>query len=304
MRVGGVARRLGLRARLAGGARDQTGWKPVQLVPERARPDRGGLPIRVRPNENQAIWIEIYTGRNRPAGIYRGAVDVTADGRTAHVPIELELFDFALPDENSMHAMIYYESSQVEPIRDAISTRPIIAAHRTASSWCTPTTSRACRLPRAASRVTTSHGPAATKGPARDGQRHRPLSFYGPGDAFDDRARAWRRADEVDDVPPRAMASRADVPIQPDDRARRNIRILTLADNVHSNRDRAAVTVFVTSRYVEALDRAIDIWCAGPQDFDVDARREAPAAAVLVLQRRRPAGGRSSSMRRRRTRVP
>ena len=33
--------------------RDPTGWKPVQLVPERARPGRGGLPIRVGPNENQ-----------------------------------------------------------------------------------------------------------------------------------------------------------------------------------------------------------------------------------------------------------
>jgi len=87
--------------------RDPTGWKPVQLVPEHARSDRGGLPIGVRPNENQAIWIEIYTGRDRPAGTYRGTIDINADGRTHRLPIELELFDFALPDENSIHAMVY-----------------------------------------------------------------------------------------------------------------------------------------------------------------------------------------------------
>ena len=94
--------------------RDPTGWKPVQLVPERARSDRGGLPIRVRPTHNQPIWIEIYTGRDRPAGIYRGTIDIDTDGKQHRLPIELELFDFALPDENSMHAMIYYEGSQVE----------------------------------------------------------------------------------------------------------------------------------------------------------------------------------------------
>src|SRR5262245_63035327 len=93
---------------------DPTGWKPVQLVPERARPDRGGLPIGVAPDWNQAIWIEIYTGRDRPAGIYRGTIAIDADGTAYRLPIELELFDFTLPDENSLHAMIYYEGSQVE----------------------------------------------------------------------------------------------------------------------------------------------------------------------------------------------
>ena len=81
---------------------------------ERARRGRGGLPIAVAADENQAIWIEIYTGRNRPAGVYRGTIAVNADGTSIAVPIELELFDFALPDENSMHAMVYYEGSQPE----------------------------------------------------------------------------------------------------------------------------------------------------------------------------------------------
>ena len=63
---------------------------------------------------NQGIWFEIYTGRDRPAGIYRGTIDLAADGETRHVPVELEMLDFALPDENSMHAMMFYTSDQPE----------------------------------------------------------------------------------------------------------------------------------------------------------------------------------------------
>src|SRR5262249_22473661 len=91
---------------------DATGWKPVQLVPENAKPGRGGFPVRVNALQNQAIWIEIYLNRNLSAGIYNGNVEITADGKKQDVPVELELFDFTLPDENSMHAMVYYESLQ------------------------------------------------------------------------------------------------------------------------------------------------------------------------------------------------
>ena len=92
--------------------RDPTGWKPVVLVPENARAGRGGFPLRVEAKLNQALWVEIYTGRDRPAGIYRGTVTVTADGQKRTLPIELEIYDFALPDENSLRAMVYYEPDQ------------------------------------------------------------------------------------------------------------------------------------------------------------------------------------------------
>ena len=54
------------------------------------------------------------TSRKLPAGIYQGNVRVEADGELRDVPIELELFDFTLADENSMTAMVYYEGLQVE----------------------------------------------------------------------------------------------------------------------------------------------------------------------------------------------
>ena len=93
---------------------DPTGWKPVQLVPENARAGRGGLPIAVSPNQNQAIWIEIYIDRARKPGVYKGNIEVRADGSRRSVPIELEVFDFTLPDENSMNAMLFYSSDQPE----------------------------------------------------------------------------------------------------------------------------------------------------------------------------------------------
>ena len=93
---------------------DPTGWKPVQLVPENAATGRGGLPIAVGANQNQAVWIEVYVGRQRAAGFYRGTIAIEADGATNQVPVELEVLDFSLPDDNSMHAMLFYSSDQPE----------------------------------------------------------------------------------------------------------------------------------------------------------------------------------------------
>ena len=61
--------------------RDTTGWKPVQLVPENARAGRGGFPLAVGPGLGQALWVEVYVGRDRPAGVYEGTLTVTADGK-------------------------------------------------------------------------------------------------------------------------------------------------------------------------------------------------------------------------------
>ena len=129
--------------------KDLTGWKPVQLVPENARAGRGGFPLKVAPRRSQAVWIEVYTGRGRRPGIYEGALALKADGETRGVPVELELMDFTLPDENSMDAMVYYEPDQAELYQG------------------TPTTRRSSRRIPAASTGPTSRAPAATRDPAR-----------------------------------------------------------------------------------------------------------------------------------------
>jgi hypothetical protein len=112
MNVEVASHAAGFQARSPAAPKDATGWKPVQLVPENARAGRGGFPLQVGPAQNQAVWIEVYTNRTLPAGTYRGQITVNADSRQQTIPIELELFDFTLPDQNSMDAMVYYESLQ------------------------------------------------------------------------------------------------------------------------------------------------------------------------------------------------
>ena len=71
-------------------------------------------------------------------------------------------------------------------------------------------------------------------------------------------------------------------------------RILTLADNIHSNPGPGrALPIFVTSTYVEPLDAAIDIWCAGPQGFDTRSRASGARARPRYWSYNggRPAGG-------------
>ena len=62
------------------------GWQPVQLVPENARAGRGGFPLRVAPGTAQAVWIEVYTGRGRPAGAYEGTISVRGRRAAALAP--------------------------------------------------------------------------------------------------------------------------------------------------------------------------------------------------------------------------
>ena len=92
--------------------RDPLGLKPVVLVPENARAGKGGFPLRVEADRTQSIWVDVDSGRSRPAGVYRGSVTVVADGQRSSLPVELEVLDFALPDENSLRAMVYYEPDQ------------------------------------------------------------------------------------------------------------------------------------------------------------------------------------------------
>jgi len=91
----------------------RTGWIPDALIPADARADLGGQPVTVSPRANQGFWIDISIPNEEAltAGVYRGQVDVryTRSGaETALViPVELQLFDFALPDENHSKTFVY-----------------------------------------------------------------------------------------------------------------------------------------------------------------------------------------------------
>ena len=96
--------------------RDTHGWKPVQLVPENARAGpRRPARSRVGAARNQAIWIEVYTAaRPVPPASTKAPSPSPRTAAPLRVPVELQVFDFTLPDANSLDAMVYYEPSQPE----------------------------------------------------------------------------------------------------------------------------------------------------------------------------------------------
>jgi hypothetical protein len=276
---------------------DPTGWKPVQLVPEYARRGRGGLPIAVRAHENQALWIEVYIDRVRTPGLYRGTIAIQADKARRTLPVELEVFAFALPDENSMHAMLFYTSDQPERYHgrnlDAAYHR---LAHRHRVELVDAYDEQKLTAAWGRFSGTDFTRERGYEGPgAGVGTLIAPRSFYGPGTGFDDRATAWALSDAwmtfLRGRLPRAITFLY-MPDEP--RPPAYPRILTLAQNIHSNPGPGkALPIFVTSKYVEALDPAIDIWCSGPKGFQIDraARERARGREYWFYNGGRPAGG-------------
>lgn len=258
--------------------RDPTGWRPVQLVPENARRGRGGVPIDVPPRTNQAFWIEIYADRDLPPGIYEGAVEVRAGGEELRVPLELELFDFTLPDEDSMEAMLYFEPEQVELYQGRdLQDRYHRFAHRHRVELVNeydPSTLAAAAGRFDGSDFTQAEG---YEGPGEGvGNRIAAASFYGVSDEYLDPAAAHAKADAwMESVhsllpDPITFLYVADEPGPAD-----YPRILQVAANVKSSPGPGkALPTFVTTAWTPALDGAVDICGAFPGQFDVTRAAE------------------------------
>ncbi len=258
--------------------KDPTGWKPVQLIPENARAGLGGFPLRVGSGLNQAVWIEVYTDRNLPAGLYSGTITVDADGAKETIPIELELFDFTLPDENSMDAMVYYESLQpklyqgrdLDPQYHRFAHRQrieLVHGYDIAS------------VSAAMGRFDGSDFSKANgyEGPGLSvGNRIIPRTFYGPGKSFDERASAWREADSWISFLGQKLPNAITFLYLPDEPGRSEYNyIRQLAENIHSNPGPGkALPTFVTKHFVKELDGAIDIWDTGPLGYDIARANE------------------------------
>ena len=251
---------------------DPIGWKPVQLVPENARQGRGGLPIDMAARRNQAIWIEVYIPRGLPAGMYDGAVELSAGGGLHRVPVELEVFDFELPDEGSLTAMVYFEPDQVTRYQGReLTARYHRFAHRHRIELAGAYSVSA--LEAARGRFDGSDFTAASgyDGPgAGVGNTIAPATFYGPGSAYDNRASAWATSDAwMTSLAANAPGARTFVymPDEPD--ASQYARIHTIADNIKSNPGPGhALPIFVTSSYASGIEGAIDVWCSSAMGFE------------------------------------
>ena len=174
----------GLEGREPGRARDTTGWKPVQLVPENARAGRGGFPLSVEATGGPGASGSRSTSPRSSRRRYE-ATTVTADGTARRrSPSSCEVFDFTLPDANSLHVMVYYEPISPSFTRAATST-PRITASRTAtaSSSSTPTTRPTVQRPSRPIRrdATSRRGRLRGAGRRASGTRSSRASFYGPG---------------------------------------------------------------------------------------------------------------------------
>jgi hypothetical protein len=252
---------------------DTLGWKPVQLVPENARKGRGGFPLKVAAAQNQSLWVEIYTGRERPAGIYEGTLTVTADGTKKALPVELEVLDFALPEANSLDAMVYYESTQPALYHgrnlDAEYHR---FAHRHRVELVTGFDEAAVRQNLSRFKGTDFTREKGYDGPGLGvGNRIVPRSFYGPGEGFDEPETARTQSDAWMTFLQSTLPQARTFLYMPDEPGPSEYpRILKIAANVHENPGPGRkLPIFVTSSWKEALDPAIDFWCAGPQHIDV-----------------------------------
>jgi hypothetical protein len=277
--------------------KNPTGWKPVQLVPENARPGKGGFPLEVKPAQNQAIWIEVYLERNLPAGIYEGDVRVRADGEVRQVPLQLELFDFTLPDEKSMQAMVYYESLQPELYQgrnlDGVYHR---FAHRQGIELVHAYTQQAALRAQGRFRGDDFTRAKGYEGPGEGvGNRIIPASFYGPGEGYDERASAWGKADAWMTFLRRTFPNAISFLYMPDEpRAAEYAHIRKLAANIHSNPGPGKhLPIFVTKGYVKELEGAIDVWCSGPQAYYVQRAlaERAKGHDYWVYNGGRPFGG-------------
>jgi len=76
----------------ATGVRD---WWPDALPPL-------DKPLDVAAGENQPLWVLVQVPSGTRPGDYRGQITLQADGFTARVPLELHVWNFALPERNHL----------------------------------------------------------------------------------------------------------------------------------------------------------------------------------------------------------
>jgi hypothetical protein len=274
--------------------RDPTGWKPEQLVPENARAGRGGFPLAVAPGQGQALWIEVYAGRDRPAGVHEGTLAITADGKATSLPVELRVMDFALADENSLRVMVYYEPDQPE-LYQGRNLDPAFHRfahrHRVELVHAYDEAQVGARLGRLDGGDFTAK--AGYEGPGEGvGNTIVPVSFYGTGPAFAQKESAWQRSDAWMGFLARTLPKALTFLYLPDEPYPPQYpEVRRLAENVHSNPGPGrALPTFVTKHPVPELDGAIDIWCVPAQALEpaVAAAERAKGRLVWAYNGARP----------------
>ncbi len=71
-------------------------------------------PINLTAGENQPLWVLVYVPENTPAGVYTGSLLLEAENWQAQVPMEVEVFDFTLPDRMTCQTAFGMERGVLE----------------------------------------------------------------------------------------------------------------------------------------------------------------------------------------------
>lgn len=78
----------------------QGSWMPDALLPiDKAAYYKEN---NIKKGDNQAVYVEVTTPADCPAGIYKGDVKIIADGGEYVVPVEIEVWDFTVPASPSV----------------------------------------------------------------------------------------------------------------------------------------------------------------------------------------------------------
>ncbi|HVN82408.1 MAG TPA: hypothetical protein VMW38_25705, partial [Terriglobia bacterium] len=116
------------------------GWYADALLPKRKANLATGFPFsipdlynNVRDQRNQAIWVDIFVPlerENAPPGHYSGTVEVTWKGGKDEIQVDMEVWDFALPQENHLPGDIWNESMRTMPPEEELRYYQLAQQHR------------------------------------------------------------------------------------------------------------------------------------------------------------------------------
>lgn len=115
-------------------------WYPDALMPARPANLRTGFPFSIPDlynnipgQKNHAVWIDIFVPEDRklaPPGRYTGQVRVTWKGGSDSLAIALDVWDFALPQENHLPGDVWNDSMKHMSPREELAYYQLAHQHR------------------------------------------------------------------------------------------------------------------------------------------------------------------------------
>lgn len=275
--------------------KEMTGWIPDALAPF------GGAAFDVGPNQNQGVWFDLYIPQHdTPAGTYEGSVRVSEGGNIVReIPVALHVFDFALPDENHLRAMIFFDEPAVLRRHGSEDADLIARYHRFAHRHRVEFT-RAYNPDGGVTDADLLSGAAFTppRGYAGPGEGHGyaivPATFYGIREPWQGET-AWKSADGfvnwLEQIKPDATTFLYVTDEPPPERFP---FIRAIGERHHANPGAGKqLPMFLTHAPHTDLEGAVDIWCTVTNQYDPDQARaqKARGRAWWVYNGYRPAAG-------------